>query len=147
MIASHKLYELLPEVREKAEKHIACCEKKGVDLFITSTFRDYEAQHALYLRGRELPGPIVTNADAGHSFHNFRCAYDVVPVVAGKPFWTSRDASGILTPEWQIIVDCGKEAGLEWAGEWKTFKEEAHFQYTGGLTLAQLREGKGQVIA
>jgi hypothetical protein len=36
----------------------------------------------------------------------------------------------------------GKACGLEWAGDWKTFKEYAHFQYTAGLSLAEIREGK-----
>src|SRR6266850_4737427 len=108
MISSRKIDDLLPQVRDRAAMHIACCDRKRVDMMITSTYRDFEAQHALFLKGRTLSGPVVTNADAGHSFHNFRCAYDVVPIVNGKPFWTSRDPSGILTPEWQIIVECGK---------------------------------------
>lgn len=145
MIISRKLDDLLPQVRQRAVSHIAFCDARGVDLLITSTYRDYEAQHQLYLIGREKPGRIVTNADEGHSFHNFRCAYDVVPLVFGKPLWQARTPDGILVPEWRITVDVGKEFGLEWAGDWKSFKEEAHFQYTGGLTLAQLREG--QVIA
>jgi hypothetical protein len=36
----------------------------------------------------------------------------------------------------------GKDCGLEWAGDWKTFKEYAQFQYTGGLSRAEIREGK-----
>jgi len=35
-----------------------------------------------------------------------------------------------------------KECGLEWSGDWKRFSEYAHFQYTGGLTLAEISEGK-----
>jgi len=49
---------------------------------------------------------------------------------------------GTLVPEWQIVVDAGKECGLEWAGDWKSFKEEAHFQYTGGKTIAQLHQDR-----
>lgn len=142
MITSRKIDDLIPKVKELAAEHIAGCADKGVDLLITSTYRDFEAQHALYLIGREKPGHIVTNADEGHSFHNYRCAYDVVPIVAGKPLWKDKLPDGTLVPEWQIVVDVGKALGLEWAGDWKNFKEEAHFQYTGGKTLAQLREGQ-----
>jgi len=42
----------------------------------------------------------------------------------------------------KFVVDAGKECGLEWAGDWKSFKEEAHFQYTGGKTIAQLQSGQ-----
>jgi peptidoglycan L-alanyl-D-glutamate endopeptidase CwlK len=60
---------------------------------------------------------------------------DVVPVRNGKPVWDSKD------PVWQTVGRLGKAAGLEWAGDWKRFKEFPHFQYTGGLTLAQLQQG------
>lgn len=36
----------------------------------------------------------------------------------------------------------GESVGLEWAGRWKTFREMAHLQYTGGLTIAQLAAGQ-----
>jgi peptidoglycan L-alanyl-D-glutamate endopeptidase CwlK len=39
------------------------------------------------------------------------------------------------------IGKIGESCGLEWAGNWKTFKEFPHFQYTGGLTIAQLQQG------
>jgi peptidoglycan L-alanyl-D-glutamate endopeptidase CwlK len=79
---------------------------------------------------------VVTNAKAGDSWHNWRCAVDVVPMVNGKPNWDG------LHPVWDQIGTLGEQAGLEWAGRWRTFKELAHFQYTGGLTLTDLKSGK-----
>ena len=102
---------------------------------VTSTYRDNESQAALYAQGRTAAGKIVTNARAGDSFHNHRCAVDVVPLVSGKPDW---DGSH---PVWAEVGRLGQENGLEWAGNWVHFKELAHFQYTGGLTIAQLNEG------
>lgn len=135
MINSRKLEDLLPQVRDKVEDFLALCKQEGIDLLVTSTYRDIESQNALYAQGRTTPGKIVTNAKGGDSWHNWRCALDVVPLVNGKPDW---DGSH---PVWKKIGELGKHAGLEWAGEWKTFKELAHFQYTGGLTLAQLKSG------
>jgi peptidoglycan L-alanyl-D-glutamate endopeptidase CwlK len=43
---------------------------------------------------------------------------------------------------WKKVGELGKAQGLEWAGDWKKFKELAHFQFTGGLTLADFQEGK-----
>jgi peptidoglycan L-alanyl-D-glutamate endopeptidase CwlK len=60
---------------------------------------------------------------------------DVVALVNGKPIWNKKD------PIWQKIGEIGKSCGLEWAGDWEDFKEFPHFQYTGGLTLAQLQAG------
>ena len=115
---------------------MALCKEHNIDLLVTSTYRDADSQNALYAQGRTAPGKIVTNAKAGDSWHNWRCAVDVVPLVNGKPDW---DGSH---PIWAEVGRLGKEAGLEWAGEWHSFKELAHFQYTGGLTLAQLKAGQ-----
>jgi len=135
MINSRNLNDLLPEVKARVDKFIEACNHNGIDLLITSTYRDNESQAQLYAQGRTAPGKIVTNAGPGDSYHNYRCAIDVVPLLNGKPDW---DGSH---PVWAEIGRIGKESGLEWAGDWKSFKELAHFQYTNGLTLAQLKEG------
>ena len=135
MINSRSLDDLLPAVKARVERFIAVAKAEGIDLLVTSTYRDNESQNALYAQGRTAPGKIVTNAKAGESFHNFRCAIDVVPIVAGKPRWDVKDEV------WQKIGKLGKAQGLEWAGDWKRFKEYPHFQYTGGLNLAQLQKG------
>ena len=136
MINSRNLSDLLPQVQVRAEKMIEICKAADIDLLVTSTYRDNESQDALYAQGRTKPGNIVTKAKGGMSFHNYRCAFDVVPIVNGKPNWKDSD------PVWQKIGQAGKQVGLEWAGEWKTFKETAHFQYTGGKTLKQLQAGE-----
>lgn len=135
MINSRKIEDLLPPVRERVERMIAACKAEGIDILITSTYRDDESQNALYAQGRTKPGIKVTNARAGQSFHNYRCAVDVVPMKNGKPIWNAKD------PVWQDIGRLGKAAGLEWAGDWVRFKEFPHFQYTGGVSLAQLQKG------
>lgn len=139
MINSRKIDDLLPVVQEKVNKFIELCHNNDIDLLVTSTYRDNESQNQLYAQGRTLPGKKVTNAKAGESWHNYRCAVDVVPLRSGKPVWDGND------PVWKTVGKLGKEAGLEWAGDWVKFKELAHFQYTGGKTMAQLR--MGEVIA
>lgn len=135
MINSRNLDDLLPSVKVKAEAFIAACKAHGIDLIITSTYRDFASQTALYNQGRTTPGNKVTNARAGESFHNYRCALDFAPAVHGKIDWNDTAA----------FTKCGEIAesvGLTWAGRWTTFKELAHVQYTGGLTLADLKAGK-----
>jgi len=139
MINSRNLNDLAPPVKLRVERLMGLCVANNIDLLITSTYRDKDSQDALYAQGRTAPGKIVTNAKGGESYHNYKCAVDVVPLVNGKPDW---DGSH---PVWAKIGELGKTAGLEWAGEWKKFKELAHFQYTGGLTLADLAAGK-QII-
>ena len=136
MINSRSLDELLSPVRKRVDQFLAECKLNNIDLLVTSTYRDIESQDALYAQGRTTAGSIVTNARGGFSFHNYRCAIDVVPLVNGKPMWDGKDAV------WAKIGALGKAAGLDWAGDWKTFKELAHFQYTNGLSLADLNAGK-----
>jgi len=135
MINSRSLDDLLPPVKERVEKFLNAAKAAGIDLLVTSTYRDNASQDALYAQGRTTPGKKVTNAKAGQSWHNYKCAVDVVPIVAGKPRWDVKDEV------WQQVGALGKAAGLEWAGNWTKFKEMPHFQYTGGLTLAQIKAG------
>jgi len=123
-------------VQDRVRAFVFKCNQANIDILITSTYRDNESQNALYAQGRTQPGKIVTNARAGESWHNYRCAVDVVPIINGKPCWDTKNSV------WQEVGRIGKEAGLEWAGDWKRFKEFPHFQYTGGKTLAQLRNGE-----
>lgn len=135
MINSRNINDLHPVVQPLCERFIDECRKSGLDVIITSTYRDIESQNALYAQGRTRPGKIVTNAKGGDSYHNWCVAFDTVPVVHGKPVW---DDEGT----WLCLGHIGKECGLEWAGNWKGFKEMAHFQFTGGLTLKDFQGGK-----
>lgn len=138
MVNSRSISDLLPPVRARTQAFLDACAAAGIDVIITSTYRDLESQSALYAQGRTAPGKRVTNARAGQSFHNFRVAFDMVPMRAGKPVWSTAGADAAL---WERLGEIGESVGLEWAGRWKTFREMAHFQYTGGLTLEQLAAG------
>jgi len=135
MINSRSLDDLLPQVKEKANNFIVACKQQGIDVLITSTYRDVESQNALYEQGRTKLGAIVTNAKGGQSFHNWKCAFDFVPIVNGKAQWNDIDT-------FKRCGDIAKMSGLEWAGNWKKFKEMAHCQYTGGLSLSDLQNGR-----
>ena len=139
MLSSRSLSDLLPPARDRAEAFLARSRAEGIELLVTSTYRDHESQAALYAQGRSAPGRIVTNARPGQSLHNWRVALDVVPLRAGKPVWGTTGADGQL---WAGVGAIGEGCGLEWAARWKSFPEFAHFQYTGGLTLAQLQAGQ-----
>lgn len=136
---SRNIDDLQPVVAYKARAFVKACEAAGIDLLITSTLRDFEAQDALYAQGRTTPGKVVTNAKAGQSWHNWGLAFDVVPLRNGKPVWGTTGVDGAL---WAKVGEIGESVGLEWAGRWKRFREMAHFQDSGGLTIADLLAGK-----
>lgn len=143
MISSRKIEDLQPKVQILAHKFIDMCHLSGIDVLITSTYRDKENQDALYAQGRikdtkgnwYVIGKTITNAKGGQSFHNYAVAFDFVPIINGKPQWDAEE----------IFRHCGaiaKSIGLEWAGDWISFKEMAHCQYTDGLSLADFQNGK-----
>lgn len=138
MISSRKIEDLHPIVAAKCRAHIAACAAEGIDLLITSTYRDGAEQDRLYAIGRTTPGRKVTNARAGQSFHNYRLAYDIVPLRHGKPVWGTTGEDGKL---WERIGALGEAQDLEWAGRWSRFREFAHFQYTGGRPLSYFQKG------
>lgn len=135
MINSRKLDDLHPKVKTLCQNFIIACDEAGIDVIITSTYRDFASQNALYAQGRTTAGRIVTNAKAGQSFHNFKVAFDFVPILNGKAVWND---AALFTKCGEIAEKCG----LEWAGRWKRFREMAHCQYTGGLTLQDFQKGK-----
>jgi len=124
MINSRNLNDLEPDVAKLAQALVDKCKTVGIDLLITSTYRDNESQDALYAQGRTKPGNKVTNAKAGQSSHNYRVAFDVVPIVNGKAIWNDYAT-------WRKIGSIGEQLGLDWAGRWTFFVEYAHFQRKG----------------
>jgi peptidoglycan LD-endopeptidase CwlK len=140
MINSRDLNDLHPAVKKRADAFLAAAKKHGIDLLVTSTYRDNASQAYIYAQGRTRPGKRVTNAKPGQSMHNWRVAIDVVPIVAGKPVWDTRHPANLAL--WNRVGTIAESVGLEWSGRWKNNPEFAHVQYTGGLSLADLQAGK-----
>lgn len=135
MVDSRKIEDLVPKVQDLCNQFIAKCKEAGIIVIITSTYRDNEAQTKLYNQGRTTSGKIVTNAKAGQSIHNYRLAFDFCPIVDGQAAWQDT----LLFIKYGSI---GKSLGLTWGGDFKSIKDMPHFEYTNGLTLADLQAGK-----
>ena len=79
------------------------------------------------------PGPKVTNAKPGYSWHNFGVAWDfAVFDEQGQPQWES--------PLMERCGEIGESLGLEWGGRWKGIKDTPHLQLKTGLSLAEARQ-------
>jgi len=152
MINTRDVHALVPRVRNKCKAFLLHCTSQGLDVIVTSTFRDHAAQAELYARGRTAPGRIVTWAGPGESFHNYGVAFDVVPLRLGKCVWGTsgdgidNDPTDDDTDDlelWQRLGAIGEECGLEWAGHWPRRKREfPHFQDPNGYALADYQAGR-----
>ena len=167
-MASRRLEDLTPETEKMAREHLLRCADAGIELLIYCTLRDTHEQARLYRQSRtkeqvqakidqfkargfpalgqilrevgpQKAGPKVTGAGPGESFHQYSRAYDCVPLVNGKPVWSSAGENGKL---WAKVGELGKKCGLEWAGDWTSFREFPHFQLTAGDTILDLMQAK-----
>ena len=102
-----------------------------ITLRITQGYRSWAEQAQLYAQGRSAPGKVVTNAEPGHSWHQFGLAVDVVPLgLEGQPDWNTAH------PTWQRIVAAGTSLGLVAGAQWRSFPDYPHFQLTGKLPVS-----------
>jgi peptidoglycan LD-endopeptidase CwlK len=134
MINSRNVSDLHPYVAGLCRKFIAECKRQGIDVLITSTFRDNESQAYIYAQGRTRAGRIVTNARPGQSWHQHKLAFDFVPIQNGKAMWND-------SRTFKRCRAIGEALGLEGLDF-----EMAHLQARGGLSLAQARAGKQPVF-
>ncbi len=137
MIDSKEIKYLHPTLQRAANELIKRCKQSGIRIIITSTYRDNEYQNTLYAKGRMTAGKIITNARGGESIHNYALAFDFAPLLSnGQIDWSGKD------PQWRKVGEIGAKMGLEWGGNWKGFVDLPHFQFTNGLTIKQLQQGK-----
>jgi peptidoglycan L-alanyl-D-glutamate endopeptidase CwlK len=165
-MASRRLEDLAPEVQQMAKEHILRCADAGFELLIYCTLRDTHEQSRLYRQSRtkeqiqkkmdqltakgfpalakilkdvgpQKTAPKVTNAGPGESFHQYNRAYDCVPVLHGKPIWGTGGEGAAI---WDKVGKLGKKCGLEWAGDWTSFREFPHFQFTDGKDISDLMQ-------
>lgn len=116
-----------------ARASLARIRDAGFDARIISGTRSYAEQAALFNQGRfGNKGPVVTNARAGQSWHNFGLAWDIglfdngKYVTAGGPY--------------QKAGPHGRGGEVEWGGDWKSFKDFPHYQFgTKGQGVAAAR--------
>ena len=127
---------LNPKAQKLARACLKTIRKGGIDARIISGTRSYSEQDKLFRQGRfGNPGPIVTNARGGQSNHNFGIAWDIGVFDANGKYLGH---SALYAKAGQIAMSAGI-TDLEWGGNWRTFKDQPHYQFATGLTVSQIR--------
>ncbi len=122
---------LQPQVQPYARALVTKAAAAGITIRVISGLRTYAEQNALYEQGRSKPGRVVTNARGGFSNHNFGIAFDI-GIFDGSRYIEE-------SPRYKAVGALGVDLGLEWGGNWKTIKDEPHFQLRPGWA-AELTE-------
>ena len=135
--------ELHPAVQEAVETLIDRAYDKDIEVVITDDLRTEEEQEALYARGREMEGNIVTHARSGESYHNYGLAVDyAIRNHGGEIIWDIHyDGNDNGEADWFEIAEIAKDLGFEWGGDFSHFKDYPHLQMTFGLSITELQQG------
>lgn len=108
---------LLPVAQAACRAFLRECEREGLAVLITETYRTQERQDYLYAQGRTRAGTIVTWTRK--SRHTGRLAWDVCKNRKGQEY---ADAA--------FFDRCGRIAeklGITWGGRWDT-PDRSHFE-------------------
>jgi len=137
-LRNSEIEKLHPAFRKPAEDLLTALGVAGLPFKLFEGYRSEERQAWLYASGRPnapggRPGPIITKAAPGLSYHQYGLAGDFVLFINGKWSWdTSRENAG----KWQRLQEIGMEFGLE-----PLSFELPHLQLAG-LKIADLKAGK-----
>lgn len=112
--------------------------------------RSFEKQRQLYAQGRTAPGPIVTNAKPGYSFHAYGLAADCA-FLGTDPFLESLRASDSKQASflWSEYGKIAKQFGLIWGGDFRLkngASDSPHIECSYGFRIdecLQLYKGGG----
>lgn len=120
-MSSRNISDLDPVFQPHAREFVLATAHAGLDVLVYCTRRTPAEQAELYACGRTQPGKIVTKAQPGQSAHNFGLAFDGAPLIQGRIAWDDHAS-------WQIYGRVAADLGLEWAGNWASFRECPHVQ-------------------
>lgn len=134
-ISETRLASVHPQLAKLVRQMSEQLEAEGVAIRVVQALRTWDEQAALYAQGRTTPGNIVTNAQPGHGWHEFGCAIDLVPsqFAPDKPYSPDWNAEH---PSWKRMIEIGTSLGLFAGANFRSFKDNPHFQLTGDLPVS-----------
>lgn len=124
-----ELEALHPYFRDRIRQLINNCKAQGIELAIVESYRTHAKQHEYKSMGAKY-----TRSGAGKSKHQYGLAVDLVPIVDSAAVWDN-------VALWKKVGLTGEKLGLRWGGRWKKPYDPGHFEWTGGITTAQLAIG------
>lgn len=130
MLNRRNIDDLRSDVAANCRVWQQLCKQAGLAVLVTGTVRDDEYQLYCYNNG--------TSQSKTPSFHGVKAglAFDFCKNVKGHEF----DDLAFF----QKAAAIAKQMGFEWGGDWKSFPDRPHIQWSNGgkYTSAMIRAGK-----
>lgn len=137
-VSEQRLKLVHPALAAKVRQMADMLAAEGIVIRVTQGLRTYAEQDAIYQQGRTTPGPIVTKAQAGSSYHNYGLAIDFCVGIPGsdpwQPDWKVTEAQGVR-PTWARAIKVGKSLGMVSGSDFTSIKDYPHLQMTGNLPM------------
>lgn len=124
----NEIEKLHPTMQTLAVEFTVLCYFRGLHVQIYETLRTSQRQLELYKKGYSKL--------KGGGMHEYGVAFDAV--FKGKEPWGEKH-------DWKALGQVGKDIGLFWGGDWKSFQDRPHFQLIPAEKKAQARIRKGQI--
>lgn len=143
-ITEQRIALLHPKVREEVKALIEQANKvtgNDITIRIVQGLRTIDEQNEIYAQGRTKPGPKVSNAKGGQSYHNYGLAIDFAFLIkgTGEVSWDERkDWDGDKVADWLEVVQIFVKAGWTWGGTFKSNPDAPHFEKTFGFNWRTL---------
>lgn len=144
--------ELHPAFKARVDLWLADVHAAGHEILIVETRRTMDVAEAYYAQSREPNETVnilrahaglpllklqtdryakITDAMPGLSWHIYGLAVDFVPMSNGKCLWSYSENS----VEYAEIAKLAEKHGLQWGGEWRSFKDYPHIEYHPNLRV------------
>jgi hypothetical protein len=128
------------DVQHLAATFLFKCSELGIVLGIHEGYRSFARQKELWLIGRDPttgeivhPDQIVTRCVPGHSWHNWRRAFDChIDTFPGDT-----TPQNVWDGPWGQIGDIAQGLGLTWGGRF-LHPDSPHMEYPAGRTIAAM---------
>lgn len=147
-VTLERIKAIHPKLRDELlliYKEICAAFPDNTGVRFVQVYRSFAEQDAFYAQGRTKPGPRVTDAPGGKSFHNYRLAIDFCLL-------KDKNNDGKITNEeiiWDRSTDLDKDHLVDWMEVVKIFlkygwtsgaawKDYPHFEKPMGYKISQL---------
>lgn len=112
---------LAPKMEDRVRDMANRASVKGADLRVYETMRSHRLARMYYALGSSKA------KDGWRTWHFYALAADIIHPTRGWDAWDSKDQAAV---DWRgIVIESGKAAGLDWGGDWVSFRDYPHWQF------------------